>query len=270
MTSVAGHSTTAEPERVGGGTAAISRDIARGLLASVVAGLVVGGLGGRLVMRLAALLVPESVGLFTRNGAEIGAFTVDGTATLMFYGGLFGGFVAGIIWVAVSPWIPATGIRRALLTMPIAVALSGFFFVEGDNPDFVVLRHDGLVVASYLGLVALLGLAIAWLDDVFERRLPTVDGRPGVSIGYAVLILISLLFVPYVVVAYTRGPTTLAVAAGLVATGVVTVVWWILRVSGQRYPPDRLIVAGRVALSASVVFGVAALVPEAVEALGLG
>jgi hypothetical protein len=270
MTSVADHGSAAERERAVGYASDIARDIVRGGLAGVVAGLVVGGLGGRLMMRLAALLVPYSVGQLTDNGREIGAFTFEGTAALMVFGGLFGGLAAGIVWVTVSPWIPGTGIRRAVLTMPIAVALSGFWLIDGDNRDFVVLRHDTLVVASILGLIALLGLVIAWLDDVFERWLPRVGGRPAVGVGYAVLVIIGLLWLPYVVGRYFEGPSTLPVGVALFATGIATLLWWLLRLSGQRIPPRYLLFAGRTALLAAVVFGVARLTPEVVDALGLG
>ena len=58
--------TTPAAERSGSAAAqAIVRDIARGGLAGLVTGLLVAGVGGRLVMRIAALLVPGSAGAFT-------------------------------------------------------------------------------------------------------------------------------------------------------------------------------------------------------------
>ena len=41
----------------------ILRDIARGGIAGLAVGIVVGGLGGRVAMRLIALLIPEATGL---------------------------------------------------------------------------------------------------------------------------------------------------------------------------------------------------------------
>jgi len=43
----------------------ILREITRGGVAGLIAGVLVAGVGGRLVMRLAALLVPESAGSLT-------------------------------------------------------------------------------------------------------------------------------------------------------------------------------------------------------------
>ena len=84
----------------------ILRDIARGGLAGLAVGIVVGGIGGRLAMRLIALLIPESTGRFTENGARIGDITLGGTFALLLFGGVFAGIFVGTIWVVVSPWLP--------------------------------------------------------------------------------------------------------------------------------------------------------------------
>jgi len=44
------------------------RDITRGGLAGLIVGVLLAGIGGRVVMRLAALLVPAADGAFTENG----------------------------------------------------------------------------------------------------------------------------------------------------------------------------------------------------------
>ena len=89
--------------------AEVLRDIARGGLAGMIAGLIVGGLGGRVAMMLAARMNPGATGMFTENGELIGAFTLNGTFALMIFGGLLLGLVAGIVWVVLSPWLPASG-----------------------------------------------------------------------------------------------------------------------------------------------------------------
>ncbi|OGO54776.1 MAG: hypothetical protein A2Z32_07395 [Chloroflexi bacterium RBG_16_69_14] len=268
MTSVAEHAHADERESVGG-LGDLARDIARGGLAGLVAGVLIGGIGGRVVMRLAALAVPDSAGLLTENGNRIGAITIGGSMGLVIFIGLFAGLAAGIVWVTVSPWIPGAGIRRAILTMPIAVALSGFFLIRGDNLDFLALRHDALVVLMLLAIPALIGFTIAWLDDGLDRRLPRVSvGSPVVGIGYAVLTAIGLVFLPPIVGAYFERPATVPMAIALLATGMATVVWWGLRLRGQQVPPQRLVMAGRAALLAAVILGTVALVPEVVEALG--
>ncbi|MEA1902973.1 MAG: hypothetical protein U9N56_05540 [Actinomycetota bacterium] len=77
-------------------------------LASAVAGLLVLGVGGRLVMLASRLLHPDAAGRITENGARIGEFTVEGTIELILFGGLLSGVFAGVIWVLVKEWIPQT------------------------------------------------------------------------------------------------------------------------------------------------------------------
>src|SRR6185436_18707748 len=110
----------------------ILREITRGGVAGLIAGVLVAGVGGRLVMRLAALLVPESAGSFTENGNRIGDITLGGTFALI----LFIGVVGGTLWVTVRPWLPASVGLRALISVPIAIALGTKGLVDGANPDF--------------------------------------------------------------------------------------------------------------------------------------
>ena len=82
---------------------------------------------------------PGAVGEFTENGNRIGAITLGGSLGLIVGGGLFIGFGAGFVWVTVRPWIPGGTAVRALLAMPIAVALGSIGLIDGDNHDFEVL-----------------------------------------------------------------------------------------------------------------------------------
>jgi hypothetical protein len=70
----------------------ILRDIARGGLAGAVVGLIVIGVGGRLVMRLATILHEGAVGSVTDNGNRIGDITPQGT-----FGLLVNGLVVGLM-----------------------------------------------------------------------------------------------------------------------------------------------------------------------------
>lgn len=220
-------------------------------------------------MRLAALAVPASTGSFTENGNQIGTITIGGSLGLIVFVGLLAGLAAGIVWVTISPWITGTGIRRAVLTMPIAIALSGFFLIEGDNHDFAVLGHDTLVVGLLVVLIALIGATIALTDDWLDRRLPRGDaGASGAVAVYLALTCIGLLMLPLVLGPYIVDDRARPVGVALVATGAATVIWWGLRLRGHRQPPLNLVVAGRAGLLAAVVLGTDVLVPEVLEALG--
>ncbi len=253
----------------------ILREISRGGLAGLIAGIVIGGLGGRVVMTLAALLNPEATGLRTENGELIGSFTVNGTLALVFFGGMFGGIAAGMIWVIMSPWLPGLGWRRRLLAGPLAVALGGFFLVDRGNPDFFILGSDGVIVALLLGLVALVGVTVAWLDDLLDRRLPRPDSQPfNFLILYGVIAGIGLLFLPITVGFYFSmegcGCSSPPVLVGWtqVFIGAVTATWWALRLAtGRLDRPRVLIIAGGLGVAAAAIAGIAHLLPQVVNIL---
>jgi hypothetical protein len=243
------------------------RDIARGGLAGLLTGLLVAGIGGRIVMRAAALLVPGAAGRFTENGNRIGEITLPGTIGLVLVGGLFFGLAGATIWVVASPWIPGSARVRAVLAMPIAVALTGVMLVQADNPDFLVLRHDAATVVLLLALVAMAGLVIAGLDRWLDRRLPVGTRSQLADATYLALTLAGgVLILPIVVGAYLGEEQPLGLA--LVGVGVATVIRWTLRYQRRPSSPTWLVVAGRGSLLIAVVLGLVALVPDVTSALG--
>lgn len=247
----------------------VLRDIARGGIAGLLTGIVVAGLGGRIVMRLAALIVPTSAGRFTENGNQIGDITLSGTFGLILVGGLFFGLFGATVWVVVSPWIPGAGVRRAIFTMPIAVALTGMVLIQGTNPDFRILQHDGLVVAMLVALVALAGLSIALVDGWLERRMPRADSASKAPIAlYLTLALAGgLLILPIVILGYFDADARLGLA--LIGVGLATLAWWVFRFKDPAAQRPILVIAGRGALLVAVAFGVLDLAPEVAAALGM-
>ena len=256
-----------EPAVSIGPLAAIVRDIARGGLAGAVVGLVVAGLGGRVVMRLAAILVPSAAGAITENGNRIGELTLAGTAGLVLFG-LIIGILATPVWVAVSPWLPRTVARRAAVMVPVALAIGARSLIEGGNPDFVTLRHDPLVVVSLLLLVAVFGAALALVDDVLDRRLPPPTRAVGTA--YAVLAAVGLMLVlPVTLVGFLSSPdrSTVLVGVALVVVGIATLAAWVLRVRALPQP-SWLTLAARAAVVIAMILGFAGEVPDVADALG--
>ena len=248
----------------------ILRDIVRGGVAGVIAGVTVGGIGGRLVMRFAALVVPNAAGSTTENGNVIGTITLGGSAGLVLLGAFFGLFI-GTIWVALAPWIPGTGIRRALATMPLAVALGAIGLISGRNPDFVVLDHAPLVVAALLVLVAAVGLVVALADDLLDRVLPGVVNASGAVIAaYSILAFIGGLFAVTAVLGAFFGGDRPRIGLGLafLIAGGATFAWWGMRLRGVIAPPRNLTLMGRIGLVLLLALGTIDLVPEVSEALG--
>lgn len=250
----------------------VLRDIARGGISGAIVGIVVGGLGARVVMRVVAILHPDAVGALTENGNRIGDITMGGTFTLVLLG-LILCALAGVLWVIVSPWIPGhTGVR-ALLTAGVAIATGTPLLIIGGNPDFVILDHDPRVVALLVALVGLIGLSIALLDSWLDRRLPhAVSGRKGPAVFYAIVALMgAVLVVPFVLLVFlTADEYQLPLRAGyaLLVVGLCTAIWWGLRVRGRLSTPQGLVIAARGAVLVAVMLGVLTSLPHISRALG--
>lgn len=270
-TAAAAMTTASEPSAVSP-VIEILRDITRGGFAGAIVGTLAGGVGGRIAMRLAALLVPSSAGSFTENGNRIGDITVAGSLGLVLFG-LIVGLIGGTIWVILSPWIPGRGLRRAILTMPLAVALGATGLIDGENPDFFILRHDPVVVALLLALVALIGLSIPLIDDWLDGRLPQpMAGHKGPAAFYTVVGLLGgVLVLPLVALGVlgSSDPAVLREGLALLVVGLATLGWWALRVRGWTRPPTILRVAARAGVLVAVVLGFVAAVPEVSDALGM-
>lgn len=250
----------------------VLRDITRGGLAGAIAGVVVGGFGGRIVMRAAAIFHPEATGILTENGNAIGDMTLGGTLFLLFFGVIFG-VMAGGLWVVVSPWIPGRTAIRAVLTAGVAILIGTPLVIIGGNPDFVILEHDPKVVGLLVGLVGLIGLSIALVDDWLERRLPhTARGRRGPTLLYAIVTLAGLVMVlPLLLLTFLTSDEydlPLRAGLGLFVVGACTVTWWGLRVRGRVSPPRSLVIAARGALMVTVVLGLLTSLPHVSRALG--
>lgn len=242
--------------------ATVLREIARGGLAGLIAGILVGGVGGRIVMSIAAVLNPNATGLFTENGEVVGRFTVAGTLALIVFGGLSASALGAVVWVVVAPWIPGTGARRALLMMPIAVAIGSFILIESTNPDFLILRPTPTILALLVALVACNGAAIAWLDGALERRLPHPGPRPHrTAAAYGIVALLGipmflLVLLAFFSPAFSNSPRPPYLGVAILVAGIATAASWVVRLrrDGAAIPP-LVTWAGRLGLVGAVALG---------------
>ena len=250
----------------------VLRDITRGGIAGAIAGVFVGGIGGRIVMRVAAIFHPEATGLLTENGNAIGDMTLGGTLFLLLFGVIFG-MMAGGLWVIVSPWIPGRTSIRAILTASVAMLIGTPLVIIGGNPDFVILNHDARVVGLLVGLVGLIGLSTAFVDDWLERGLPhTARGERGPTVVYSIVTLLGLVLVlPFLLLIFLTSDeydSPLRAGLALLLVGACTATWWGLRVRGRVSPPQRLVVTARGALLVAAVLGLLTALPHVSRAIG--
>ncbi|MDH3308170.1 MAG: hypothetical protein OEO77_11710 [Acidimicrobiia bacterium] len=246
---------------------AVLRDISRGGLAGVVAGIVAAGIGGRAVMRLSFLIDPGTEGLRTENGFRIGQFTASGTIELIIFGGLFSGLVVGVVWVIVRDFLPVRG--RVGWAALAAVAIGGFNLIETDNPDFDILDPVWAHVLILLGLIALIGALTALTDRWLDRHLPTgARNRPAALVVYGIITLLGanaavLTFASFFSsgFCFCEDPPWLT-GTGLLVAAAAFSSWAITRITAPDLPRptgSRLAV-GRFGVALAVVAGVAHLI----------
>jgi hypothetical protein len=154
-------------------------------LASLVSGVLVGGVGGRIVMSVSARAAGvDMAGRLTENGNTIGVFTVGGTIALILFGGLLGGMIGSVGVVASDPWLSWMGPFRGVGYGFVVLALFGYNTFA--SVDFLILDPVGLNVAMFLSLIFGFGLVVVLAVRVLDRRLP--DAKDNEQPGWLVVV----------------------------------------------------------------------------------
>ncbi len=167
---------------------------ARGAAAAgAIAGLLVGGGAGRIVMRLVAIMDPSSDVARTDFGGTAGEITLGGTLNLALITTM-AGVAGGFAYMLLRRWIPGSGARRGLL-FGLGVALGpAIINVNEDNPDLQIFEPVLVIVAMLWLLFLLYGLAVGWLADAFHPAPPASERRRTVMAVHGVLVAVVGLF----------------------------------------------------------------------------
>jgi hypothetical protein len=175
---------------------ALGRHIGTATLAGAVAGIVVGGLLGRIAMRVSGFTAgPGLVGVRTSNGNAVGDITFEGTLALMLFVGLGTGLVGGLLYAALEPSIRDLRPWHGLAYGAALLAAFGFTVLDPGNIDFRRFGLAPLNVAMFAALFLVFGIAQAWLFD----RLGAIIAGPG-RLARATQMLAWLSLVPAAVV----------------------------------------------------------------------
>ncbi|MFF5225375.1 hypothetical protein [Dactylosporangium sp. NPDC000521] len=134
-------------------------------LAGGIAGLVAGGIGGRLFMlALARMNRPRATGVLSDDGFVIGQFTLAGTINLLLATTVLGA-IGGLVWVAIR------GLRFGPLwwrrvSVPLGATLViGSMMVHSDGVDFTLLDPPLVAVGLCLCVPLLATVLVTWLGD---------------------------------------------------------------------------------------------------------
>lgn len=251
-----------------GAAAAILRSVAAGGIASVAAGVLIGGMGARIVMRVSALADPGAEGLVTESGNRVGEITAGGTGELVIFGGILGGIFAGIGWVMIRPWLSRLGAFRPMGAAVAGVAAGSIFVLTAER-DFAILDPLWLNVTMFLMLLALMGAVVSLADSWLDTHLPPAQGWNVALYGLLVAAGAPLM-VPMVGNYFSEefcgcDDPPRVTGAFLVALGVLTASSWAAQVrSGNPLlaPPRWLRGAGEIGITGLVVAGLVYTVQE--------
>ena len=151
-------------------------------MAGGLAGVVVGGLGSRIAMRIAALTARDvAQGLTTEAGATIGRITFEGTAFLVVAVGIGTALVGTAFYLATLPWLPRRRTLRALAFGGLELVVFGTVLLDPGNPDFTILGRPLLNVLVLGSLFVLHGVALVLLVE--PSRTSRVGGRARTRAG---------------------------------------------------------------------------------------
>ncbi len=163
-------------------------------LAATLAGLIVGGMGGRLAMRVSAMLNPNATGRRTEAGEIVGAITAEGTIAFLIFGGFLTGVMVSVFWISVRAWLPESRPWRSLGASIAAISVVGAMVIEGGNFDFFFLDPAWLHVLMFTIIVGSAGWLTAWLDTRLVAKLASTRGFtpiafPLLGLGGAMVVL---------------------------------------------------------------------------------
>ena len=156
------------------------RHLGAASLAGIAAGVLVGGLLGRVVMRVAGFTTrPEQAGAFTANGNRLGDITVGGTLALVLFVGVIAGIGGGVLFASAEPWLRSSRWKGLLFGGALLAGL-GFTVLDPGNIDFLRFGIMPLNLAMFAALFLAFGVAVAWLFDRIRRA---IDGTGTVARG---------------------------------------------------------------------------------------
>ena len=154
-----------------------------GILSGLVAGFVMAGMGGRLVMRVIAVVDPNTTPGFTLGGT---LFLVVGVGAM----GAFLGGIGGAGFVGLRRWLPGRGAWLGLIYGSIVVLSLGgpfFWFVDQDE-SFSDFEPALLGVALFFSLGLAYGAALGATVERLKGSRTEHDGWPWTRlVGLAML-----------------------------------------------------------------------------------
>lgn len=266
-----------EREAPPGSVGELARHIVTVGLAGLAAGILVGGLGGRIFMRIvAAAASPLAQGATTEADAIIGEITVGGSIFLIVFMGIFSGMTGAFLFAAFRPWLQWAGryLGLAFGVVLIAVGSASSDMLNPDNPDFFLLGNGVFVVSLIFALFLVFGMVISSAYRQLDKRLPGTDGARGVARTYIVIAAVAFVLVLNLALSALFGSNVCGceppVVAGLfVVLGVIgTLFFWVSGMSARFAKMESAArILGFLGLAGATAFGLARAISDAVTVI---
>lgn len=180
-----------------GAILAFARTVAIGALAGFVAGVMAGGAGSRIAMRITAIAAGDRFqGRITDFDAQVGDITAGGSIFLIILGGSVG-ILGGLIYLALRRWLADAGRWKGLAFGVLLLAVFGSAVISADNPDFHRFGPPALNIGMFTSIFILFGLLVAPLFERIEHVLPPPSLQRS-GLGPRAAQLLGLLLLPAV------------------------------------------------------------------------
>lgn len=230
------------------------------LTAGIVAGITVIGAGGRLAMRLLAVTAGDAAqGRITEADEVVGKITLDGTIGFVLFNGIFGGVLAGALYLLVRRFLPAGrlggrlgGVTFGLLLLVILG--STIDPLRKNNLDFDLVGPGWVAVLVFTALAIGFGLAIDGFTTRGSAWLPQPSWKPRVLARYALPALIA--------------GVTFIVTAQVAVVGIATVAVTRSRKIVDAVRSPRYVLVGRILLAAGAAVSLPNSIANIVDIAG--
>ncbi len=251
----------------------LARHISVAGLAGLVTGLLVGGVGGRLFMRIAGAAASDAAqGATTEAGFTVGQITLGGTLGLVVFVGVFVGIMGAVMYLVFRPWLAWTGRWRGvafgMLLFSVGSATSDV--LNPDNIDFLILGNEVLVVGTIFALFVGFGAFMEWMFGILNRRLPTTDGSSRWAYAFLSVLGAGLAGLTAPFLLFSRqacdcNPPVIASAFVVVAALGTLLYWWQV-IHPNRYSAIATTL-GLGGLTGAAVLGLIRAVSDALEVI---
>ena len=204
-----------QPSRPAHPIARVVRVVSGAAAVGIIVGGLLGGVGGRLAMRLLAVTSDDRLrGRVTDDDEIVGRVTLGGTVGFIIFMAL-GGAVLAMLYVVLRRWLPRQPVVRTLAFSALFWAVQGQDIFESDGFDFSELGPRWLAVLLFtLILIGVGALTVAGVDRALGRW-PTPSARHWASVMPLAPLIV---FFPVLVFAGLIGLVALGIERSRLAT----------------------------------------------------